>query len=385
MGKKTVYLRVKASMHNFYSGFFAVATKELLHIVRDRLTLALLISVPVIQIILFGFAIDLHPKQLPTALLAYENDNFVNRAVNELEKIDYFHVVTRTNQPAEAERLLAESKVQFILALPPNFALQTIAGDQPQVKLIADGTDPVASIVATQAAQAHYASANISTIASPNKTNLPIALIVESRYNPEGSSRRYIVLGLLGVVLTLTLVLLGALSMVRERERGSLETLYLLPIPRIAIILGKMTPYFILGCLLFILLLFACTWLLALPLHGFSISLVMTVLLFIAANLVFGFLVSLIVSNQMQAMQLSIFFYLPSMLLSGFMFPFYGMPQWAQYIGEALPLTHFLRVIRGALLKGLNDTSILTLAWPIVVFLLLAIGLTSLISSKTSQ
>ena len=372
-------------MRNFYSGFFAVATKELLHIVRDRLTLALLISVPVIQIILFGFAIDLHPKHLPTALLAYERDNFVNRAVKELEKIDYFHVVTRTNQPAEAERLLAESKVQFILALPPNFALQTIAGDQPQVKLIADGTDPVASIVATQAAQAQYASAKPPNNTNTNITNLPIALTIESRYNPDGSSRRYIVLGLLGVVLTLTLVLLGALSMVRERERGSLETLYLLPIPRIAIILGKMTPYFILGCLLFILLLFACTWLLALPLHGFSISLVMTVLLFIAANLAFGFLVSLIVSNQMQAMQLSIFFYLPSMLLSGFMFPFYGMPLWAQHIGEALPLTHFLRIVRGALLKGLNDTSILTLAWPIVVFLLLAIVLTSLISSKTSQ
>ncbi len=371
-------------MRNFYSGFFAVATKELLHIVRDRLTLALLISVPVIQIILFGFAIDLHPKHLPTALLAYERDNFVNRAVNELEKIDYFLVVTRTNQPAEAERLLAESKVQFILALPPNFALQTIAGDQPQVKLIADGTDPVASIVATQAAQAQFASANTTANANRSKTNLPIAITIESRYNPEGSSRRYIVLGLLGVVLTLTLVLLGALSMVRERERGSLETLYLLPIPRIAIILGKMTPYFILGCLLFILLLFACTWLLALPLHGFSISLVMTVLLFIASNLAFGFLVSLIVSNQMQAMQLSIFFYLPSMLLSGFMFPFYGMPLWAQHIGEALPLTHFLRVVRGALLKGLNDTSILTLAWPIAAFLLLAIVFTSLISNKTS-
>ena len=377
-------MRFKANMRNFYSGFIAVATKELLHIVRDRLTLALLISVPVIQLILFGFAIDLHPKHLPTALLAYEQDNFVNRAVSELEKIDYFHVVIRTNDSAEAERLLAESKVQFILALPPNFALQTIAGDQPQVKLIADGTDPVASIVATQAAQAQFASANTTANANRSKTNLPIALAIESRYNPEGSSRRYIVLGLLGVVLTLTLVLLGALSMVRERERGSLETLYLLPIPRIAIILGKMTPYFILGCLLFILLLFACTWLLALPLHGFSISLVMTVLLFIASNLAFGFLVSLIVSNQMQAMQLSIFFYLPSMLLSGFMFPFYGMPLWAQHIGEALPLTHFLRVVRGALLKGLNDTSILTLAWPIAAFLLLAIVFTSLISNKTS-
>ncbi len=380
---------MKINWRNFSNGFFAVAAKELLHIVRDRLTLALLISVPVIQIILFGFAIDLHPKHLPTALLAYENNNFVNRAINELEKIDYFQVVTRTNNPAEAERLLAESKVQFILALPPNFAGQIIAGDQPPVKLIADGTDPVASIVATQAAQAQFAGANTANNASASlntsKTNLPIALTIESRYNPDGSSRRYIVLGLLGVVLTLTLVLLGALSMVRERERGSLETLYLLPIPRIAIVLGKIAPYFILGCLLFILLLFACNWLLALPLQGFSLSLLVTVLLFIAANLVFGFLISLTVSNQMQAMQMSIFFYLPSMLLSGFMFPFYGMPLWAQHIGEALPLTHFLRVIRGTLLKGISEPSIITLAWPIAVFLLLAIVLTSLTARKNSK
>lgn len=364
-------------MHNFYSGFYAIAAKELLHIMRDRLTLALLISVPVIQLILFGFAIDLHPKHLPTALLAYENDNIVNRAVQELENIDYFKVIIRTNDPLEANRLLAESRVQFVLALPHDFALQTISGDKAQVRLIADGTDPVASIIATQAALAKYSASS--------KINLPINLIVESRYNPDGGSHRYIVLGLLGVVLTLTIVLLGALSIVRERERGSLDALHMLPIPSIAIMLGKMTPYFVLGCLLFTLMLFASTLLLGLSLHGISFGLIATVLLFIAANLALGFLISITASNQMQAMQLSIFFYLPSMLLSGFMFPFYGMPHWAQQIGEALPLTHFLRVIRGVLLKNLSEASILTLAWPIAIFLLVVTAFTLLLSSKSMQ
>jgi len=346
----------------FARGLWAIARKEALHIVRDRLTLALLLSVPIVQLLLFGFAINLHPKDLPTALVAHENDKFVARAIDELEAVGYFKIVARTDDPAEADRWLAASRVQFILALPENFGFQAITGAKPAVQLIADATDPIASLVATEAARQRYRAA------AGGADSLKVGLEIERRYNPDGASRRFIVPGLLGVVLTLTLVLLGAFAFVRERERGSFDTLLLLPIPRSAILLGKTLPYFLLGALLFLVLLAACNALLGLPWPRPSPALIVAVALFIAANLALGTALSLIARNQMQAMQLGVFFYLPSMLLSGFMFPFHGMPAWARAIGELLPLTHFLRVIRGVLLKGLPDAETWALTLPIAVF-----------------
>lgn len=352
-------------MKNFINGVAAVAGKEALHIVRDRLTLALLISVPIVQLLLFGYAIDLHPKNLPTVLLAHESDAFVDRAVDELEAVGYFRIVKRTDDAATADRWLATSRAQFILSLPERFGFDAVIGERPAVRLIVDATDPVASIVATQAAEARYRDA-------AGARPLKVRLEVERRFNPEGASRLFVVPGLLGVVLTLTLVLLGAFSLVRERERGSFETLLLLPIPRAAILVGKIAPYFVLGCLLFLILLLACSALLGLPWRGLSPGLAGTAAVFVVANLALGTMLSLLASNQMQAMQLGVFFYLPSMLLSGFMFPFHGMPAWARAIGELLPLTHFLRVVRGILLKGLPDSEVWALAWPIALFALLA-------------
>jgi ABC-2 type transport system permease protein len=349
-------------MKGFLNGLFAVAAKETLHMLRDRLTLALLLTVPLVQILLFGYAIELHPKNLPTALLAHENDEFVARAAHELESLGYFRIVARTSDASEADRWLAESRVQFVLHLPQDLRLKIFSGAQAQLTLIADATDPVASIVATQAASAHYTAGIASGPARQLKLN------IERRYNAEGASRLFIVPGLLGVVLTLTLVLLAALSFVREREHGTFETLATLPIPRSALLLGKLAPYFALGCLLFVGLLVACTWLIGLPWHGLTPALAMAAAAFVAANLALGIVLSLIARNQMQAMQLGIFFYLPSMLLSGFMFPFYGMPAWAQQLGELLPLTHFLRVVRGVLLKGLPDSAVWPIAWPIAAF-----------------
>ena len=333
---------------------------------RDRLTLALLLTVPLVQILLFGYAIELHPKNLPTALLADEDDGFAARAARELEGLGYFHIVARTSDAREADRWLAESRVQFVLRVPRGLSLEVFRGGQAQLTLIADATDPVASIVATQAASAHYGMGVVMGAAPPVKLN------IERRYNAEGASRLFIVPGLLGVVLTLTLVLLAALSFVRERERGTFETLATLPIPRSALLLGKLAPYFVLGCLLFVGLLVACTWLIGLPWRGLTPALVTTAAGFVAANLALGIALSLIARNQMQAMQLGVFFYLPSMLLSGFMFPFHGMPDWAQNLGEMLPLTHFLRVVRGVLLKGLPDSAVWSLAWPIAVFAVVA-------------
>lgn len=349
-------------MKAFLDGLLAVAAKETLHMLRDRLTLALVLTVPLVQILLFGYAIELHPKNLPTALLAHENDEFVARVARELESLGYFRVVARTSDAREADRWLAQSRVQFVLRVPQDLGLKILTGGQTQLTLIADATDPVASIAATQTASAYY-SAGIT-----QQSRLPVRLDIERRYNAEGASRLFIVPGLLGVVLTLTLVLLAALSFVRERERGTFETLVTLPIPRSALLLGKLAPYFVLGCLLFVGLLVACTWLVGLPWHGLTPALATTAASFVAANLALGITLSLIARNQMQAMQLGVFFYLPSMLLSGFMFPFYGMPAWAQNLGELLPLTHFLRVIRGVLLKDLPDPAVWSLAWPIAAF-----------------
>jgi len=353
-------------MSRWWRGAWAIAAKEALHIGRDRLTLALLISVPLVQLLLFGTAIDLHPKALPTALVAHEDDRFTQRAVAELEAIGYFRVVARSSDLAEARRWLAESRVQFVLALPPQFGFKLITGQLPSLTLIADDSDPVAALVATEAARTRHAAA------TQPATPLKFDLRIERPYNPNGESRRFIVPGLLGVVLTLTLVLLGAFALVREREQGSFEWLALLPIARSAVLVGKALPYFVLGCLLFALLLGICTVWLDLPWRGFSAALWIIVMLFVAANLALGLSLSLIARNSMQAMQLGVFFYLPSMLLSGFMFPFHGMPGWARAIGETLPLTHFLRVVRGLLLKDLPVNSVPSLAWPILLFAALA-------------
>ena len=352
------------TLKRFYNGVVALALKEILHIIRDRHTLALLITVPLVQLLLFGFAINLHPKHLPTGLLVHENNAFVNRAVRELETLDYFKVVAKTDNKAEANRWLATSQVQCVLELPDNFGISIITGDTPEVTLIVDATDPVASSVAMQAASLHYASK------TPSQTET-VHLKVESRFNADASSRLYILPGLLGVIITLTMILLGSLCLVREYEQGSMETLSLLPIPSAAIYVGKITPYFFIGYLLFWLLLVICVLLLGLNWHTISFAFVVTVALFILANLTLGCVFSQMAKNQMQAMQLAIFFFLPSMLLSGFMFPFYGMPAWARAIGECLPLTHFLRIIRGILLKNLSD--VWMLAYPIALFCLLTI------------
>lgn len=346
-------------MKAFWQGVKAVAVKECFHTIRDRLTLALLITVPLVQLLLFGFAIDLHPRHLPTVLVAQENDAFTKLAVKKLESLVYFKVVRYTDSYSEAERWLAQSKVQFMIELPAEFGAKLLLEDKPEVTLTADATDPIASIAAVQAVNSGYLGAD---------EDLPVTIKTQLAYNPLGASNLFVIPGLLGVILTLTLVLLGALTIVREREKGTLEMLSSIHVSPSILLLGKAIPYFVLGCLMYIVLLFLCTALLGLPWPRWSAPLHLIAFLFIAANLMLGLMLSLIAKNAMQAMQLSIFFYLPSMLLSGFMFPFYGMPQWAQWIGELLPLTHFLRLVRGILLKGLQDADAWMLAYPIFFF-----------------
>lgn len=337
---------------------WAIATKETWHALRDRLTLILLVSVPLVQLLLFGFAINLNPRNLPTVLVSQDQSTWANEAVQQIEALGYLKIIARSANLAEARTLLAQSKVQFVVSLPNDFGAQLEAGGKPTVTLIADATDPVATIAATQALKARFA----------NERDSSLVLQTELAFNPQGASRLFIIPGLLGVILTLTLVLLGALAMVREREQGSLDMLDSLGLSRGTLLLGKALPYFVIGCALFALLLWLCMAMLKLPWPAAWATLMVTALLFIAANLALGFFLSQLAKNAMQAMQLGIFFYLPSMLLSGFMFPFHGMPDWAKAIGEALPLTHFLRVVRGILLKNLDNEHAWPLVWPIAVF-----------------
>lgn len=223
-------------MRRFLHSMTVIARKEVLHILRDRLTLALLLTVPLLQMLLFGYAIDLHPKHLPTALVAFENDVFVDQAVQQLEADGYFDVVVRTTERTRADRLLAESRVQFVLELPQGFGQKILSGKPPQVTLIADATDPVATVAATQAAATRYSRSMV--------TQSPVMLVIERRFNAVKVSRQFVVPGLLGVVLTLTLVLLAAFCVVRERERGTADMLRMLPIGSAAMVLGKLAPYF---------------------------------------------------------------------------------------------------------------------------------------------
>jgi ABC-2 type transport system permease protein len=357
-------------MKAFWQTVKAVAIKECLHTLRDKLTLALLITVPLVQFLLFGFAIDLHPRHLPTVLIAQEDDAFTQRAVEKIESLGYFKIAKHTKKYSDAELWLAQSKVQFAIELPASFGRKILLGEKPTINLIADATDPIASIVAVQSVSAGFQRTSEA---------LPVLIKTQLAFNPSAKSNVFVIPGLIGVILTLTLVLLGSLSIVREQERGTLEHLTGINLSPSALLLGKVAPYFAIGCIMYIVLLLLCISLTGLPWPGWSAPLFLIAFLFIATNLMLGMMLSLIAKNTMQAMQLGIFFYLPSMLLSGFMFPFYGMPNWAQSLGELLPLTHFLRLVRGILIKGLKDVDAWIFAWPILFFGLLTAILTSII------
>ncbi|ANC92109.1 ABC transporter permease [Azospirillum humicireducens] len=334
----------------------AVMVKEFIQMRRDRLTFAMMVGVPILQLILFGFAINSDPKALPTAVLVADSSPFARTLVAAMENSRYFAITHGARSEAEIDRLLAEGEVQFAVTIPAGFARDLQRGTRPVLLVEADATDPAATSNALSA---------LSTIArqalNPDLTGPlsalrpdpdPVELRVHRRYNPEGITQYNVVPGLMGVVLTMTMVMMTALAVTRERERGTMETLLAMPVRPFEVMLGKIVPFVAVGYVQVLLIVVAARLLFDVPIVG-SLGLLSAVLiLFIAANLAVGFTFSTLARNQLQAMQMSFFFFLPSMLLSGFMFPFRGMPGWAQAVGELLPLTHFLRIVRGILLKG---------------------------------
>ncbi len=334
----------------------AIFIKELVQMRRDRLTFGMMFGIPVIQLILFGFAINTDPKDLPTAVHAEEHTPVTRTLLRALETSQYYDLVLESDDPRDSEHLLARGEVAFVVFIPAGFTERLVRGERPQLLIEADASDPAAASNAIARAEAIVNQALRHDLKGPLAGLAPrpgpVELIVHPRYNPEGITQYNIVPGLLGVVLTMTLVMITGMAMTKEAERGTLENLLALPARPVEVMIGKITPYIAVGAAQAIVVLVTARFLFGVPFHGALWILLIGIAIFVFANLAVGFTFSTIATTQMQAMQLTFFFFLPSLLLSGFMFPFRGMPTWAQAIGEVLPLTHFLRIVRGVMLKG---------------------------------
>ena len=334
----------------------AVLVKEFIQLTRDRLTYALILAVPVLQMLLFGYAINTDPRHLPTALLIQENSVFARSIVTNLANSSYFDIVRQARTPAELEQLVRTGEVQFAITIPGDFTRRVVRGERAQILVEADATDPTATGSAlaalAQLPQEALRHDLQGAVARPPDAAPPFEVVIHRRYNPENVTAYNIVPGLLGVVLTLTLVMMTAVGVTREQERGTMESLLATPVQPLEVMIGKLAPFVIVGLIQTMIILSVARFLFGVPMEGGWPGLILGTILFIIGSLGLGFLISTLTRTQLQAMQLSVFYLLPSILLSGFMFPFRGMPLWAQWLGTMIPVTHFLRIVRGALLKG---------------------------------
>jgi len=369
--------RAGVSWHRFW----AMVSKEFVQMRRDRLTFAMMFGIPIMQMILFGYAINSDPKHLPLAVVAADHSAYTRTLVAAMQNSGYFQLVSRPESEAEAERQLELGEVQFVLSIPEQFSRRLLRGERPTLLLSADASAPAATSNALAAFRTLAAGALSRDLTGGlgylRQEPAPLEVVVHPRYNPEAITQYNIVPGLMGVVLTMTLVIITALAITRERERGTMENLLVTPVRPLEVMVGKILPYIVVGYVQMGFIMVAAHLLFNVPLAG-SLTLLLAVsLVFIAANLGVGLTFSTLARNQLQAMQMAFFFFLPSMLLSGFMFPFRGMPTWAQHVGELLPLTHYLRIVRGILLKGNGAAEILPNVWPILLFLVvvLSVGL----------
>jgi ABC-2 type transport system permease protein len=333
----------------------AVLVKEFKQLTRDRITYAMILVLPVVQLLLFGYAINSEPRHLPTALLVQEDSTFARSVVAALKNSLYFEFVAQARTPAELDEMLRRGDVQFAITIPGDFTRRVARGDRAQILVEADAADPSATgsaVAALAALPAEALAHDLKGALAPRAAHAPFEVVVHRHYNPEAVTAFNIVPGLLGVILSMTLVMMTALSVTRETERGTMESLLATPLEPIEVMIGKLAPYVLVGLIQTVIILILAKLLFAVPMIGGWVGLSLAIGLFITGSLALGFLISTMARSQLQAMQMSFFYILPSILLSGFMFPFRGMPAWAQALGEVIPVTHFLRVVRGALLKG---------------------------------
>jgi len=360
---------------------FAILMKEFIQMRRDRMTFALMIGVPVMQLLLFGFAINTDPRRLPTVVHIADDSAYARSIGAALKNSEYFDIVATARTPQEAERMLDEGEVAFAITVPVNFARDLVRGESPQLLIQADASDPAASSIALATISELAESALKDDLVGPlasRESKPAFTAVIHRRYNPEGITQYNIVPGLIAVILTMTMVMVTAMAMTREREKGTFENLLAMPASPFEVMIGKITPYVVVGYIQATLIIIGARFVFDVPMIGSLALLAGTAGLFIAANLALGFTFSTIAKNQLQAMQMTVFFLLPSILLSGFMFPFRGMPNWAQWAGEALPNTHFLRIVRGILLKGNGPAEIWPHVWPLLIFLMV-VGMVALL------
>ena len=358
----------------FWRKTWAMLVKEFIQLRRDRVSFAMIIMIPLVQLMLFGYAINTTPRDLPTAVLLQEQTDLSRSILAALENTRYFKVTKLPHTEAEVDGLLASGTVLFAIEIPANFERSVRRGDKPAMLVEADATDPVASGTALSALGQVLQTALSHDRAVPAAPTMPFEIRTHARYNPAGATQLNIVPGLVGTILTMTMLIFTALSVTREIERGTMESLLSMPITPVEIMLGKIVPYIMVGFVQASLIIGIGVMLFGVPIIGNLGLLAALSTLFIAANLSIGYTFSTVAQNQLQAMQMSMMFFLPNILLSGFMFPFAGMPVWAQYVGEALPLTHYLRIVRAIMLKG---SSIGDLRYDgIALFILMLIAMT---------
>jgi ABC-2 type transport system permease protein len=357
----------------------ALLMKEFIQMRRDRITFAMMLGVPLMQLVLFGYAINNDPKSLPAALVATSNDHYTRAMVSALQMTDYYRFDYIVQSEAEAEALMANGSVTFLVTIPADFARRIESGNKPQILIEADATDPAASsgAISTLGTVAQTAllreQGTQAEAAEAAKTQLDV--VVHKRYNPEAISQYNIVPGLLGVILQMTMVMMTSIALTRETERGTMENLLAMPASPVEIMLGKVLPYLVVGGVQVVVVLVASKLLFSIPFQGSLPLLLSAILVFVLALVLLGYTISTIARTQMQALQLTFFFFLPSILLSGFMFPYRGMPGWAQALGEILPLTHFLRITRAVMLKGAEMPAIGTEVLALTIFVAVFAGL----------
>ncbi|MFM0196697.1 ABC transporter permease [Paraburkholderia strydomiana] len=359
--------------------WWSVVLKEFLQLRRDRVTFAMIVGVPIVQLALFGFAINTDPKHLPTAVIVHDQSEFSRSFVAAMTNSAYFDIVETLPDEEAGRRALARGRVQFVLNIPVDFSRRLVRGEHPSLLLEADATDPTATQTAVAALPHLVQPVADKDITGPlahlNGGQSAFGVQVHNLYNPEGITQYNVVPGLMGVILTMTLVMMTGLAVTRERERGTMENLLATPVLPIEVMTGKIVPYVAIGLIQASIILFAARFVFHVPFVGSLVAIYLAALLFIAANLTVGITLSSLAQNQLQAMQLTVFYFLPNILLSGFMFPFAGMPQWAQFIGNLLPLTYFNRLIRGILLKGVGWADLWPSVWPMALFTAIVMGI----------
>ena len=355
----------------------AMLTKEFIQLKRDKTTLGMMIGIPIIQLMLFGYAINMNPKHLPAALNVQDHSVFARTFVEGMKNTGYFQFTKLANSEKNARQMLQKNEVSFVVNIPADFSKKLVRGEHPEILIEADGTDPSATGSAINAV-----TGLVPTIFNRNLTgplsslvqsSSPANLIIHALYNPAEITQYNIVPGLMGVVLTMTMVIITSMAITREREKGTMESLLATPLRPIEVIIGKLLPYALVGYIQAIIIMLASRFLFDVPILGSMVTLVLVLLPFIIANLAIGLTFSTLAKNQLQAVQSGFFFFLPSLLLSGFMFPFRGMPEWAQWMGNIFPLTHFLTIVRGIMLKGNGWVEIWPALWPILIFMIIAL------------